>query len=308
MQMHAGQLTVSTEVVSMLVRTQFPQWAGMPVSSLAAQGTVNAIFRIGDTLVARLPLQPGPTESIRRTIEAETAAARELLHRTSFLTPEPVAVGAPGVGYPQPWSIQTWVPGIVATEQDPGASVAFAGDLALFVSEVRALDTQGRHFSGTNRGGDLGSHDRWMQECFDRSHDLLDVPWLSRSWQQLRALPRSAPDLMTHGDLIPGNLLVEHDRLTGVIDVGGVAPADPALDLVGAWHMMDSGPRQVFREMLGCDDLEWARGAAWAFEQAVGLVWYYADSNPSMSRMGRRTLSRIADAFIERPDGELSIT
>jgi hypothetical protein len=39
--------------------------------------------------------------------------------------------------------------------------------------------------------------------------------------------------------------------------------------------------------------LEWARGAAWAFQQAMGTVWYYADSNPSMSLVGRRTLERI---------------
>jgi hypothetical protein len=25
----------------------------------------------------------------------------------------------------------------------------------------------------------------------------------------------------------------------------------------------------------------------------MGLVWYYADSNPAMSRTGRRTLERI---------------
>ncbi len=25
----------------------------------------------------------------------------------------------------------------------------------------------------------------------------------------------------------------------------------------------------------------------------MGAVWYYADSNPAMSRMGRRTLERI---------------
>jgi hypothetical protein len=25
----------------------------------------------------------------------------------------------------------------------------------------------------------------------------------------------------------------------------------------------------------------------------MGLVWYYADSNPVMSRIGRRTLDRI---------------
>jgi hypothetical protein len=27
--------------------------------------------------------------------------------------------------------------------------------------------------------------------------------------------------------------------------------------------------------------------------QAMGLVWYYAESKPPMSRLGRRTLQRI---------------
>ena len=32
---------------------------------------------------------------------------------------------------------------------------------------------------------------------------------------------------------------------------------------------------------------------AWAFEQAMGAVWYYVDSNPAMSNMGQRTLACI---------------
>jgi aminoglycoside phosphotransferase (APT) family kinase protein len=99
---------------------------------------------------------------------------------------------------------------------------------------------------------------------------------------------------MTHGDLIPGNVLVDGGRLVGVIDVGGLGPADPALDLVCAWHLFDEPARQVLRDALDCDDLEWQRGKAWAFEQAMGAVWYYVQSNPRMSSMGRRTLQRIA--------------
>jgi len=98
---------------------------------------------------------------------------------------------------------------------------------------------------------------------------------------------------MTHGDLIPGNVLVSEGRLTGVIDVGGLGLADPALDLVGAWHLLEHGPRRVLHDDLGCDDLEWARGKAWAFQQAMGAVWYYVESNPTMSLMGQRTLERI---------------
>jgi aminoglycoside phosphotransferase (APT) family kinase protein len=159
---------------------------------------------------------------------------------------------------------------------------------------VRAIDTRGRAFSGSGRGGDLQSHDAWMETCFAHSEPLLDVPRLRRMWADMRSLPRGAAgDVMTHGDLIPGNVLVANGRLAGILDVGGLAPADPAVDLVSAWHLLEAGPRQVLREDLGCDDLEWERGKAWAFEQAMGAVWYYVESNPAMSRMGRRTLERL---------------
>jgi aminoglycoside phosphotransferase (APT) family kinase protein len=205
-----------------------------------------------------------------------------------------VAIGEPGAGYPLAWAVQTWLPGTTAADDDPGGSVGFAHDLAEFIGGVRAIGTGGRTFSGTGRGGDLRIHDGWMQTCFERSGQLLDVPRLRRMWEAMRALPRGAGgDVMSHRDLIPGNVLVSGGRLAGILDAGDLGPADPALDLVAAWHLLEDGPRQVLREDLRCDDLEWERGKAWAFEQAMGLVWYYAESNPAMSRMGRRTLERI---------------
>ena len=293
MAMHVDQLTVPPETVRELVDRQFPQWRPLPVRRVRSEGTVNAIFRIGDRLAARFPLQPGDVAATRQWLESEASAARRLLGLTRFRVPEPVAVGEPGAGYPLPWSVQTWLPGSTATEQDPGESAGFAHDLAELIGGIRAIGTGGRTFAGTGRGGDLRSHDGWMETCFRRSERLLDVPRLRRLWQGLRELPRRSPDVMTHGDLIPGNVLVSEGRLAGVLDVGGLGPADPALDLVSAWHLLEAGPRRLLRVDLGCDDLEWRRGRAWAFAQAMGAVWYYTDSNPAMSRMGRRTLDRI---------------
>lgn len=115
--MHPNQLTISLETVRELVDVQFPQWRGLPIKEFASQGTVNALFRIGERLAARFPLEPGDVASTRRWLESEAKAARELLGRTRFRTPEPVALGEPGEGYPLPWSVQTWLPGTVATEQ-----------------------------------------------------------------------------------------------------------------------------------------------------------------------------------------------
>jgi len=297
--MHADQLSVSPRTVRELVEEQFPRWRGMPVREVASAGTVNAIFRIGDGLAARFPLQPGDVGAVRRSLVAEAEAAAELAGSTRVPTPEPVALGEPGRGYPLPWSVQTWLPGVVATDDDPGESVPFAHDLAAFIRDVRAVDTRGRTFRGGGRGGELTAHDEWMETCFRHSEGLLDVPLLRRTWSALRALPRGgAPDVMAHRDLIPGNVLVAAGRLTGVLDAGGFGPADPALDLVGAWHLLEAGPRDALRADLGCGDLEWERGKAWAFEQATGLVWYYRETNPTMSRMGHRTLERVLAEMI----------
>ncbi|MEV0200302.1 aminoglycoside phosphotransferase family protein [Nonomuraea sp. NPDC050691] len=295
--MHADQLTVTPETVRALVDEQFPGWRELPVRRVASQGTVNAIFRIGDELTARFPLQPGDVESIRRGLESEAEAARELAGRTRYPTPEPVALGEPGAGYPLPWSVQTWLPGVVASDEDPGDSVAFAHDLADLISDLRAVSTRGRTFAGDGRGGDLRAHDAWVETCLRNSEHLLDIRPLRRLWDTMRDLPRHpAGDVMTHGDLIPGNVLVSAGRLSGILDVGGFGPADPALDLVSAWHLLETVPRRALRERLGSGDLEWERGKAWAFQQSMGAVWYYVDTNPAMSRMGRRTLDRILAA------------
>ncbi|MCF1597915.1 aminoglycoside phosphotransferase family protein [Streptomyces muensis] len=294
--MHDDQVDVTTGMVATLIQEQFPQWSDKAIRPLASTGTVHAIFRIGNDLSARFPLRLADAAQVLAVLEREAEASAELAQVSRFPAPEPVAVGRPGAGYPMPWSVQTWLPGTVASDADPSGSDAFAEDLAAFIAALRDAETRGRLFSGENRGGVLADHDEWMAKCFEESEELLDVPRLRQVWRRFRELPRTGADVMSHGDLIPGNVLVAGDRLSGVLDTGGFGPADPALDLVIAWHLLQSGPREVLRRTLGCDDLEWERGKAWAFEQAMGLVWYYVESNPTMSTMGRRTLDRILES------------
>jgi aminoglycoside phosphotransferase (APT) family kinase protein len=185
------------------------------------------------------------------------------------------------------------VPGRDATDEDPAYSLRFAHDVAALVRKMRSADTRGRTYSGHGRGGHLPEQDEWMDTCLRNSEGLLDVPLLRELWSEMRRLPEVDPDVMCHGDLTPPNVLVEADRLTGVIDTGGFAPADPALDLVVCWHLLEADARHVVRESLDCGEVQWRRGMAWAFAQAMGLVWYYEHSNPVMCGWGRRTLDRI---------------
>ena len=293
MKMHADQLHVDEEAVRVLVDEQFPEWRDEPVHRVAGGGTVNAIFRIGEDFAARFPLNPGDAAELTGVLTSEAAAMRELATICSVPTPVPVAQGAPGHGYPMPWSVQTWVPGTVATPDGLAHSRLFAEDLVRLLRELRAADTGGRRFAGAGRGGDLQDSDDWVELCLRESAELLPVDALRTLWSRFRTLPASGPDRMTHGDLIPANLLVTGERLSGILDGGGFGPADPALDLVAGWHLLDADARSVFRGELGLSSIEWWRGAAWAFQQAMGLVWYYRESNPGMSALGRSTLHRI---------------
>lgn len=291
--MHADQIHIEAAVARALIAEQFPAYRDEQVVQLRGAGTVNAIFRIGTGLAARFGLRPADPAECAARLQTEAAAMTEFAAHCPFATPLPVAMGRPGRGYPLPWTIQSWVEGAVATPDGHADSEALARDVVHLVSSLRAAPTQGWTFAGPGRGGHLPDHDAWMSVCFDRSEGLLDVPELRRLWASLRGLPPAGPDVMSHKDLIPANLVLRDGRLAGVLDAGAFGAADPALDLVAAWHLFDREPRNLLRARLGCSDLEWRRGAAWALQQAMGLVWYYCDTNPAMTKLGGSTLSRL---------------
>ena len=59
------------------------------------------------------------------------------------------------------------------------------------------------------------------------------------------------------------------------------------------WHLLDATQRNVVRARLNPGEVQWRRGMAWAFEQAMGLVWYYEVSNPLVSLWGPPPLDRL---------------
>ena len=162
-------------------------------------------------------------------------------------------------------------------------------------SRFRAVDLRGRAFAGSGRGGALSDHDAYVARSLERSRGLVDTQALGRLWSDLRTTPRTEADAWTHGDLMPGNLLVRDGRLCALIDVGGVGPADPALDLQPAWNLLTGDARQAFREALDVGEDRWRRGMGWALAQAVGCLWYYRETNPAMSRLAHHTLTELLE-------------
>ncbi|MFY9713520.1 MAG: phosphotransferase [Microbacterium sp.] len=293
--MHEGQLDVEDDLARRLIASEFPSLAGPSLRRLRTAGTVNSIVRLGEDLVARFPLAPTP----ERELVTEAEALAEFAAASPFPAPRPHGIGAATEEYPSTWTVQTWLPGETAGHDRHASSSALAGDVATLIAALRSVSTRDRIFDGRGRGGDLPNHDEWMAHCLVQSAHLLDVPRAAALWSVLHDLPRSGPDVMSHRDLTPPNLLVASvsgaDRLVGVLDAGAFGPADPALDLVAAWHLFDGPQRREVREAVGAGDVEWFRGAAWALQQAMGLVWYYETSNPEMSALGLSTMRRLLE-------------
>jgi aminoglycoside phosphotransferase (APT) family kinase protein len=107
-----------------------------------------------------------------------------------------------------------------------------------------------------------------------------------------------------HGDLHPGNLLVDAGELTAVLDFGDVTAGDPATDLSVMWMLFPSDVRgDLFaasgRDRSNADDEQlWRRAHGWALSIGVAVVALGRDGNP-LAELGKKT---IAAALAGGPD------
>ena len=111
MRMHADQVDVSVAAVERLVADQFPQWRQLPVRPVRSHGTVNALFRLGEDIVLRFPLQPRLGARHRAELVREQALARQIAPQVPLAVPEPLGLGEPGEGYAGPWTAYRWIEG-----------------------------------------------------------------------------------------------------------------------------------------------------------------------------------------------------
>ena len=115
-------------------------------------------------------------------------------------------------------------------------------------------------------------------------------------WRAALAAPAwQGPPVWLHGDIHPGNLVVNAGELTAVIDFGDITAGDPAVDLAVAWMMWPATVRAQFRAAIDrtvhrTDDGLWRRARGWAVSLAVAYLVNSLD-NPLMGDIGQRTIA-----------------
>src|SRR3954468_12149709 len=135
--MHDEQVDVEPDDLRALVRAQHPQWAALPIELLSTSGTDNAIFRLGDDLVVRMPIIGWAADQIA----LGEAWPPRLAPPLGVAVHEPVAVGEPGAGYPYRWLVARWLDGENAHHDRLVDPVGLARDVADLVTALRAMPT-----------------------------------------------------------------------------------------------------------------------------------------------------------------------
>ena len=289
-QMHEDEVPTDILLVSRLLATQFPRWAGLPLRSVEPAGTDNAIYRLGDSMAVRLPRIHWAVQQPMK----EHAWLPRLAPRLSLAIPEPLALGQPGEGYPWHWSICSWVPGELASPDHLDEPETTAKDLARFVQELEAIDGRGGP-PPDGRGEPLDTRDEACRESIAKLGELIDRSWAEAEWDAALAAPIwSEAPVWIHGDLDARNLLATDGRLSGVLDWGSLAVGDPAADVMAAWKMFDADARGRFRAELGVDDSTWSRSRGWVLSQAVMILSYYTlETNAVLVTEAERWLSEL---------------
>lgn len=307
--MHEGQVEVPVPALRRAIADQFPDLADLPVRAVPSAGTVIAPFRVGEDLVARLPLVPVDDADPDR-LRSEGRYADVLARVLPVSVPRLVATGQPFPGYPGTWSMWTWLPGRSLDRvliDAPGSLdrlplrapglldlQPLADDLAAVLRSIHQLPEDAAAWTDRGRGGRPLADSEWVRTSIRRSAHLVDPDAATSVWESALAAPaHDGPPVPIHGDPMPGNLLLQDGRLTGLVDISEPVVGDPAADLQPAWVVFDEPHRGQFRQAMGLDDAAWARGRGWAFEMAIGGLHYYEHTNPMFFRLARRTLDAL---------------
>ena len=288
----AEEIATDVALVQRLLAAQFPHWVDLSIAPVQADSTDNAMYRLGANMAVRLPRR----ESAATSIDKEHGWLPRLAPQLPLAVPLPVAKGAPGEGYPYPWSVVRWLDGETPR---PGAldEMSAARELAAFVRALQAIDTGAGPRPGAHnqwRGVPLHQHDALMRQRFDWLADLEDISAIVAAWDRDSGAPRSKhAAVWIHGDLKAANLLCREGRLVGVLDWSCAALGDPANDLSVAWALFGPPARAAFRAELEVDDDTWMRGRAWALVEGVLALSYYRGKNDALAREGRCVIDSI---------------
>lgn len=292
--MHNNEQEVNAALVQSLLKEQCPQWADLELSPILSSGTDNALFRLGDKYVVRIPRIEWSPGSVSNGINQEYLWVPQLAPHLKIPISEPVFKGMPTEAYPWPWSITKWNDGHNPDFEKENEYDKLAVDLAYFLNELHGIKLpEAGPFS--RRGLPLKELDSETKEALKALEEDMNTKPLALLWEKLSHTPHwDKSPVWMHGDLLPGNVLIQNNRLSAVIDFADVGLGDPACDLIVAWSLLNPNSRVIFRKhLVNIDEHTWQRGKGWALSIALIILPYYKNTNPVLTSVARRIIDQL---------------
>ena len=262
-----GRAGITAGLVRRLLRSQFPQWGGLPVVPVEADGWDNRTYRLGEDMAVRLPTAPGYVPAVAK----ENKWLPVLRPQLPVPVPSVLAAGVPGEGYQFPWSVRAWLPGEAAQHGRIGDLSEFAVSLGAFLVALWGCDPSGGPVAGEQtfyRGASPAHYDPETRSYLAKLEGV-DPARAAAVWEAALSAEWAGEPVWFHGDVAVGNLLVRDGVLAAVIDFGTSGVGDPACDLVIAWTLFSGNSREVFRQAVGRDEATWARARGWVLWKAL---------------------------------------
>lgn len=271
---------ITLELASKLIAKQFPEYAGLFITSVEAQGHDNRTYRLGDELLIRMPT----AQEYALKVPKEQTLLPELAKHLSINIPVPIKMGMPSEEYPYPFSIYKWLEGtsINLLNIDHKTIEMLAVDLAKFLKVLQSI----KHVDGPApgqhnwwRGDHVSVYDKGAREQIAKLADIIDAEKAVNLWVNACKTKWHKPPVWIHGDFAVGNMLLKEGKLSAIIDFGGMALGDPACDLVIAWTFLTGKARETFIYEMAQDEATWLRARAWTLWKATFELCQLEDKN-----------------------------
>jgi aminoglycoside phosphotransferase (APT) family kinase protein len=286
-----SDLEIDTALVQNLLLDQHPDLSHLTIHYVDS-GWDNVIFRLGDQFSVRLPRR----KVAATLIENEQTWLPLIADRLTIPVPTPYRIGQPAQNYPWKWSVLPWLAGVTADQEEPHSNQA-----KVFASFLRSLHMPSPANAPLNavRGVPLNQRKTSVEERMQRLESKTDLitQKLRNTWNTALSMPVDVEPKWVHGDLHPGNILVENGAIAGVIDWGDITSGDTATDMASIWMLFgDTYTRhQAIMEYGNISEEMLQRALGWAILFGVMFLDTGLSDRPRYAVMGERILCRVSE-------------
>lgn len=287
----AAEITIDEQLIRSLLEEQFPELANMPLAYLN-EGWDNVMYRLGETLLIRLPRRQMAVPFIER----EQRWLLQLAPHLPLPVSAPKHLGGPQGNYPWPWSIVSWQAGKMAATQTIQSAEAIK--LVEFLKALHSIAVPSDAPLNPHRTSPLATKAEGTMQRLERfTEQGLITRKMIDYWQRAEQITCPTEQrCLIHGDLHPKNILANEGVLTAIIDWGDFTLGDPATDLAIIWMLFsDASVRSSALSRYKADELLVGRAIGWAIFFGAILLDIGLEGDEIFHKVGQKTLANLQE-------------